>query len=92
VELAARLRATPETRDLLLVAVTGYGQIADQRRTAQVGFDAHLVKPVDTERLAAVLAQAPRRSAVDSNEDGEEVQRMFAAPVHEPPPARRTGP
>jgi signal transduction histidine kinase len=52
-ELAARLRqgaAAPK-----LVAITGYGQAADRQRTRAAGFDAHLVKPVDLEALAALL-------------------------------------
>jgi CheY-like chemotaxis protein len=39
-----------------LVALTGWGQDGDRRRTAEAGFDEHLTKPVDTERLAALLA------------------------------------
>lgn len=38
-----------------LVAVTGYGQPEDRRRTAEAGFDLHLVKPVDLEELSRVL-------------------------------------
>ena len=39
-----------------LVAVTGYGQAEDQRRTREAGFDAHVVKPADHEAIARVLA------------------------------------
>ena len=39
-----------------LVAVTGYGQAEDQRRTREAGFDAHVVKPADYEAIARVLA------------------------------------
>ena len=53
-ELAARLRemTSPTPR---LVAVTGYGQPADRERTQSVGFDAHLVEPLDVAWLSRVL-------------------------------------
>ena len=45
----------------MLVALTGYGQESDRRRALGAGFDEHLVKPVDVDRLAQVLARAPQR-------------------------------
>jgi PAS domain S-box-containing protein len=54
-EVAARLKSDPELRQARLVAVTGYGQTADRRRTREVGFDAHMVKPVDLEGLESWL-------------------------------------
>jgi CheY-like chemotaxis protein len=60
-ELARRLRAQPETAGSVLIAVTGYGQEQDRRRALESGFDHHLVKPVDMERLAAVLADVAAR-------------------------------
>jgi CheY-like chemotaxis protein len=44
------------------VAVTGYGLVEDLRRSAEAGFDQHLVKPVDPDRLAALLAGGSERS------------------------------
>jgi CheY-like chemotaxis protein len=41
------------------VAVTGWGQEADRRRSQEAGFDWHLVKPVDPDKLAALLACLP---------------------------------
>ncbi len=41
-----------------LVALTGYGQDDDRRRALAAGFDHHLVKPVDIDRLQALIAQA----------------------------------
>jgi CheY-like chemotaxis protein len=49
---AAVLPSTAAT----LIAVTGYGQAEDRQRSAQAGFDHHLVKPVVIEELAALLA------------------------------------
>ena len=42
----------------MLVAVTGYGQESDRQRTQAAGFDHHLVKPVDTQQLFAILDRA----------------------------------
>jgi CheY-like chemotaxis protein len=55
-EVARRLRASPGGRRMGLVAITGYGQAEDQRRAYEAGFDAHLTKPVATERLKQVMA------------------------------------
>jgi signal transduction histidine kinase/CheY-like chemotaxis protein len=54
-ELGMRLRDLPGLADVRLIAVTGYGQESDRRRSAEAGFDCHLVKPVDVERLPADL-------------------------------------
>jgi CheY-like chemotaxis protein len=56
-ELAERLLAEPSLAGLKLVAVTGYGQEQDRERTARAGFHAHLVKPVNLQELAALLAR-----------------------------------
>jgi signal transduction histidine kinase/DNA-binding response OmpR family regulator len=61
-EVARAVRADATLRDVHLVALTGYGQPEDRRRSAEAGFDAHLVKPVDLKALDGVLvrASAPR--------------------------------
>jgi len=56
-EIARRLRAADERRNILLVAVTGYGSPEDRERSLMAGFDVHLVKPVDPDLLAGVLAR-----------------------------------
>jgi signal transduction histidine kinase len=56
-ELARRLRAMPETATAVLIAVTGYGKEQDRENAITAGFDYHFVKPVDTSKLAALLAQ-----------------------------------
>jgi PAS domain S-box-containing protein len=61
-ELARRLRADPRTRGMLLVAVTGYGQEQDRRLALEAGFDHHMVKPVDLDKLAAILSTAGSQS------------------------------
>jgi len=55
-ELARRLRAQPETAHSVLIAVSGYGQESDRRAAQEAGFDHHLVKPVELDDIAAVLA------------------------------------
>jgi signal transduction histidine kinase/DNA-binding response OmpR family regulator len=56
-EVARRLRATTRGSDLRLIAISGYGQPVDRKRAQAAGFDAHLVKPVDTNYLRTVLAE-----------------------------------
>jgi CheY-like chemotaxis protein/nitrogen-specific signal transduction histidine kinase len=58
-ELAKRLRELPGWEKVMLVAVTGYGQDEDRRRSREAGFDHHLTKPVDPGRLRDLLAEAP---------------------------------
>jgi len=53
------LRSQPWGRNLLLVALTGWGRTADKSRTMEAGFDAHLVKPVDPAALLKLLAEQP---------------------------------
>ena len=57
-EVARRIRARPDTRRLRVIALTGFGQEDDRHRAIEAGFDAHLVKPIDFEQLAKVVAQA----------------------------------
>ncbi len=56
-ELARRFHDHPDLRRVPLVAVTGYGQPSDRERSEAAGFDAHLVKPVDIDRVAALIRQ-----------------------------------
>lgn len=55
-ELAKKLRAISSLNGMRLVALTGYGQAEDHQRTRAAGFDAHLVKPVDLDKLERALA------------------------------------
>ncbi len=59
-EVARRLRAQPGSAGVLLVALTGYGQEEDRRRTEEAGFDAHLVKPADPEAVQELLTRGER--------------------------------
>ena len=60
-EVARRLRAHPELKNVWIVAQTGWGDTTDRRRTSAAGFDHHLLKPLDPEELRAVIAR--KRSA-----------------------------
>ena len=54
-QLARLIRSEPQWRHLRLIALTGYGQARDHELSRQAGFDLHLVKPVDLDKLAAAL-------------------------------------
>ncbi len=55
-EVCRRLRRQPGTEKALFIALTGWGQDEDRRRSAEAGFDHHLVKPVEPVALMKLLA------------------------------------
>jgi CheY-like chemotaxis protein len=57
-ELARRLRGMPALQRLILVAVTGWGQDDDRRRSREAGFNYHLTKPTDLASLDRLLGSA----------------------------------
>jgi CheY-like chemotaxis protein len=59
-EVARRIRQDPQLREVVLIAVTGWGQEHDRRRSAEAGFDHHLVKPVELTALKALLRRHAR--------------------------------
>lgn len=58
-EVARRIRQDPQLKTAHLVAITGYGQNADRQRSKEAGFDDHLVKPVESAALKALLSGLP---------------------------------
>jgi CheY-like chemotaxis protein len=54
-DLARQIRAAAWGRDILLVAVTGWGQDEDRRQAEAAGFDLHRVKPIDLDSLEDLL-------------------------------------
>ncbi|WP_437549571.1 ATP-binding protein [Sorangium sp. So ce367] len=62
-ELARRLREQPAGERVRLIAITGYGQEADFRRSEGAGFETHLVKPIQIDRLTSLLEEPPARRA-----------------------------
>ncbi|MDB6157031.1 MAG: response regulator [Gammaproteobacteria bacterium] len=61
-EVARRIRAQPWGRSITLVALTGWGQDSDRRRSGEAGFDSHLVKPLDLDKLTELLGRLPTRA------------------------------
>ena len=62
-EVARRIRAQPWGQGMTLVALTGWGQDSDRRRSQEAGFDSHLVKPLDLDKLTELLASLPSTGA-----------------------------
>lgn len=60
-EVAQRIRAQGWGRDMVLVALSGWGQSEDLRRSRESGFDLHLVKPVSFDSLCELVAGLPAR-------------------------------
>ena len=58
-QAAQRIREQPWGQHLMLIALSGYGQEEDKRRSREAGFDTHLVKPVDMSALSELLASLP---------------------------------
>ena len=62
-EVCRRLRRSPELAGVRVIAVTGWGQDSDRRRSAEAGFDHHLVKPADLDEIARLTSAAAAREA-----------------------------
>ena len=62
-EVSRRIRATADHRDVLLIALTGWGQEHDYRRSHAAGFDHHLVKPPDIDKLRDLVTAGRQASA-----------------------------
>ncbi|MFL5327437.1 MAG: ATP-binding protein [Gemmataceae bacterium] len=58
-EVARRVRQRPEGRDVVLIALTGWGQDEDRRRSAEAGFNYHFVKPMEMSALQELIASLP---------------------------------
>jgi signal transduction histidine kinase/ActR/RegA family two-component response regulator len=61
-QLAKWLRQEPALKDVVLVAVTGYGQESDLHRSREAGFDHHLVKPVDFAKIESILSAVAEKA------------------------------
>jgi PAS domain S-box-containing protein len=62
-EVARRMREDPQASTTTLVALTGWGQREDRRRTEEAGFDYHLVKPADIGTLQSILSMRESHEA-----------------------------
>src|SRR4029453_18626738 len=58
-DVCRRIREAPWGKDMVLVALTGWGQEEDRHRSREAGFDAHMAKPVDFEPLLNLVAGLP---------------------------------
>ena len=57
-EVAKRARQLPTCKDAIFIALTGWGQEEDRRRTREAGFNHHLLKPVNIGALTVLLSEA----------------------------------
>lgn len=62
-QVAQRIRQQPWSRDVILVALTGWGQDEDRRRSQEAGFDFHIVKPVELPAIEELLAKPIKSQA-----------------------------
>ena len=63
-QLTRQLKADPQTRDILIVAVTAYAMKGDREKALQAGCDEYLSKPIDAKDLRAILARRLGGAAV----------------------------
>jgi PAS domain S-box-containing protein len=103
-ELARQLRQSGNSRHLVLVAFTGYGQDDDRRRVREAGFDHHLLKPLEPEALVKIIDAVPAHvasasavrndrdvaEAVVNEREGETSRRMAAGDAATAPPSETT--
>ncbi len=61
--VATRIREDAQNRDMLLLALTGFGQDQDRQRSSLAGFNEHLTKPADLARLQALVASSESTGA-----------------------------
>ncbi len=75
-ELTRQLKANPETRDIVILALTAYAMKSDEKRAWDAGCDGYIPKPIDTRALPGVIASAlaggsrkqPARDSIDAVE------------------------
>lgn len=60
-ELTKRLKGNPETRDIIILALTAYAMKGDDKKTLDAGCDGYISKPVDTRTLPQVVAEYLKR-------------------------------
>jgi signal transduction histidine kinase/CheY-like chemotaxis protein len=58
-EVARQLRSRPESKDAVLIALTGYGEAESRLKSQRAGFDHHVVKPADIDFLLSIVSQPP---------------------------------
>jgi PAS domain S-box-containing protein len=83
-EVARRVRASREASGVYLVALTGHGQPRDRQRGEEAGFDAYLVKPVNLDEVALLLARVGDEKTVDDSPPEERGAPGSSIPRKEP--------
>ncbi|HEV3426616.1 MAG TPA: ATP-binding protein [Paraburkholderia sp.] len=73
-DVARALRVMPESADMVVVALTGWGQEEDRRKTGAAGFDWHITKPADPEQIMLLLTRS-RRELLGERSDAQGVLR-----------------
>ena len=93
-QVAGQLRREGGPKAALIIAVTGYGQEEDRRRSLEAGFDHHLVKPLDFDELLSLLARPEVRhppSAPTRTSGPPDAAHDRPAPRGARPPSGSTG-
>jgi CheY-like chemotaxis protein len=67
-ELARRLKADPETRNIPVIAITASAEVFSEQAALAAGCDAYIVKPVNTRRLNDQLLSAAHKSGAQNKE------------------------
>jgi len=80
-EVASRLRGRPESSQVRIVAVTGWGHEEDRRHSREMGFDRHLVKPVTARDLRDLLADLEPQLSTELAIPGVEEFRAACGPA-----------
>ena len=68
-QVGRRIREYLNGRPMLMVALTGYGRPADHRKSAEAGFDRHIVKPIDPDELRHLFVDDPEQVGVSSRSE-----------------------
>jgi two-component system, cell cycle response regulator DivK len=66
-ELTRRLKADPDTRDIMIIALTAYAMKGDEQKARAAGCDGYLTKPIDTAVFSTVLADYVCRTRSSSS-------------------------
>jgi two-component system, sensor histidine kinase len=61
-EIARRIRQNTQFKDVKLIAATGYGLESDRQKSKEAGFDHHLLKPMEPDKLPHILEKLARQS------------------------------
>jgi signal transduction histidine kinase/DNA-binding response OmpR family regulator len=77
-QVARRLRQMAQTRDALIIGLTGYGMPADRQRGREAGFDHHLLKPADPAELRRLIESGSREMAGDEQPSETKPSNLYA--------------